>query len=276
MPILPAPLADLLQTQALPAPRRLDEQSWAGVGEVVADPNAVLMLPLGATEQHGPHLPINTDTVIARAICDYASARSGAWVAPAHAYTVSAGHTGKWPGTFSLSHQTFITAMGEWTDWAVSMGWRRVLWINAHYGNDASLRVALDIARVKHLGALQIGLITTFRLTDEIADYFSSDAADLHANQAETDLMRFLAPESVKMSVVEDDPDRTVGTVFSYPVAQTSLNGVTGAPSQGTAERGRSLLVEMGEALAAQVEVAKTETPPLPASEWAQVRTPLG
>ncbi len=274
MPIA-TPLLDLLQARKLGLPRRLEDLSWPTVGEAARDEHAVLILPIGATEQHGPHLPINTDTCIGTAVCDLASAMSGAWVAPALAYTVSSGHTGKWPGTFSLQHETFIAVMAEWTAWAVHMGWRRILWVNSHFGNDASLRVALDQARVRHLGKLQIGLLHTFRLSPAIWDYFISDAEDLHANKAETDLMLFLAPELVDMSQAEDDPDRTGGMVFSCPVAQTSLNGLTGAPSEGTAERGQSLLLEMGAALAAKIELAKTEVPPLPPSEWSDVTTPL-
>lgn len=267
-------LALLLQGKGM-RPRRLETLAWPEVGEVARADDGVLILPIGATEQHGPHLPINTDTFIASAVCDYASACTGAWVAPVVAYTVSAGHTGKWPGTFSLTHETFIHVLEQWTAWAVNMGWTRVLWVNSHFGNDASLRVALDRVRLRHLDALQIGLVDTFHLSPAIWEYFISDAEDLHANRAETDLMLFLAPETVDMSKVEDDPDRTMGTVFSYPVAQTSLNGVTGKPSLGTAERGRDLFVEMGQALAAKIETAKSEKPPLPTAQWRGVNTPL-
>lgn len=70
------------------------------------------------------------------------------------------------------------------------------------------------------------------------------------------------------MNTVEDDPDRTEGTVFSYPVAQTSLNGITGSPSLGDANRGKELFEEMGEALAEILNRARTESAPLPSSEW--------
>lgn len=158
--------------------------------------------------------------------------------------------------------------MAEWTAWAVSMSWTRVLWVNSHFGNDASLRVALDKARLTHLGQLQIGLVTTFQISEDVWKDFSSDAEDLHANKAETDLMLFLYPDSVDITTIEDDPDRTEGTVFSYPVAQTSLNGLTGSPSQASAEQGRELFLKMASALAAKVETAKTESPPLPPEQW--------
>ncbi|MBN8710385.1 MAG: creatininase family protein [Verrucomicrobia bacterium] len=246
-------------------PVRLEHLSWTRIRDLQAGGCDMLLLPLGATEQHGPHLPINTDTVIATAACDYASAVTGVPVLPALSYTVSAGHTEKWPGTFSIFHETFIHTLREIAAWAVATGWKRLLLVNSHFGNDASLRVAVDRLRFDYVNRLQIATRNTFSLTPSIWEYFISDAADLHANKAETDLMLHLAPETVDMSVAEDDPDRTTETIFNYMVANTSLNGVTGNPTEGTAARGKLLFEEIGEALAAIVEKARRETAPV---EW--------
>ncbi len=244
---------------------RLEHLSWTQIRDLQQTGGDMLLLPVGATEQHGPHLPINTDTVIATAACDYASARTGVAVLPALNYTVSLGHTEKWPGTFSLFHETFIHTVREIAAWAVATGWKRLLLVNSHFGNDASLRVAVDRLRFDFTGRLQIATRNTFNLTPSIWQYFISDAADLHANKAETDLMLCLAPDDVRLADAEDDPDRTTDTVFSYMVANTSRNGVTGAPSEGTAARGRKLFIEIGEALASTVRKAQVEEPPL---EW--------
>jgi creatinine amidohydrolase len=246
-------------------PVRLERLSWTQIRELQRAGGDMLLLPIGATEQHGPHLPINTDTVIATAACGYASARTGVPVLPAIRYSVSIGHTEKWPGTFSLFHETFIHAVREITAWAVATGWKRLMFVNSHFGNDASLRVAVDRLRFDFVGRLQIATRNTFNLTPSIWEYFISDAADLHANKAETDLMLCLAPDDVRMAEVADDPDRTTETVFNYMVANTSLNGVTGAPSLGSAQRGKELFMEIGEALAAIVEKARRENPPM---EW--------
>ena len=247
---------------------RLDSLTWPQVAAVRDKCDGILLLPIGATEQHGPHLPINTDTCIVENICRYASKRTGIPILPALSFTVSSGHTPKWPGTFSLTHETFIATVREITAWAVATGWSRILLVNSHFGNDASLRVAVEKLRLEFLGKLQVGLRHTFLLTDSIRDYFVSDAEDLHANRAETDLLLHLAPNTVTMDTVEDDPDRTEGTVFSYPVAQTSLNGITGSPSLGDANRGKELFEEMGEALAEILNRARTESAPLPSSQW--------
>lgn len=241
----------------------LSTMAWPAIERLIAAGGDMLVLPVGATEQHGAHLPINTDTVIVENLCIYACELAEVAMLPPLSYSVSVGHTNRWPGTFSLSHETFINSVCELTDWGRYSGFKRLLLVNSHFGNDASLRVAVDKIRTRFMGEVQVGLSHTFQLSDSIWSYFTSDAADLHANRAETDLMLYLAPELVDMSLAEDDPDRTVGKVFSYPVAQTSLNGVTGCPSSGCIEAGESLFVEMGEALAAVLRAGKTESAPL-------------
>ena len=237
--------------------------AWPEWRALLDSGHALLVLPMGAIEQHGPHLPVNTDLVIAESVCRYACDKANVPMLPPLCYTVSVGHTAKWPGTLSLSHETFIATICDLAEWAERTGWTRLLLVNSHFGNDASLRVAVDKIRTARMGSFQIGHCHTYNLTDSIWSAFISDAEDLHANKAETDLMLHLAPDTVNMSAAKDDPDRTVGQVFSYPVAQTSLNGVTGTPSQGTADAGQRLFLEMGDALAAKLECAKSEVPPL-------------
>jgi creatinine amidohydrolase len=103
----------------------------------------------------------------------------------------------------------------------------------------------------------------TWALTQSIAAMFTHDAADWHANEAETSLLLHIAPQLVRTERIADDPDRTSGCVFPHMVAHTSTNGVTGRPSEATAERGASLLREIGDALVALIERARTELPPL-------------
>ncbi len=230
----------------------------------------LLVLPLGATEQHGPALPINTDTVIADALCRDACERAQVAMAPVMPYTSSGAHTAKWPGTFSLTPITFIQSLVQYAKWAEATGWKKLYLVNAHAGNDAPLRVAVDQIRIELMGRLQVGYLNTFFITPEIEAHFIQDAADLHANKGECDLMLHLAPETVDQSAfgIADDPDRTADLVFSYPVSQTSLNGTTGAPSLGSAEEGRSLFEKMSSAVVHKLERAKTEQAPLPQSEW--------
>jgi len=233
----------------------------------------LLVLPLGATEQHGPALPIGTDTIIAEALCRAACGPLGIPFAPALPLTSSGGHTTKWPGTFSLTPVTFIESLVQFARWTHATGWSRLLVVNAHAGNHAPLRVAIDQIRLELLGKLQAGFVDTFTLSPAIANRFTADAADLHANKAECDLILHLAPELVDKDslATADDPDRTAGLVFSYPVSQTSLNGTTGSPSLGNADDGRTLFELMVAELARILSLALAENPPIPSAEWQSV-----
>lgn len=244
-------------------PTWFDRLSWTQIDSMLRSGKDMLILPVGATEQHGPHLPINTDSVIVTAICQYVSARTGVPILPTLDYTVSIGHTEKWPGTFSVFHETFINTVREITQWAVATGWRRVLIVNSHEGNDASLRVAVERMRFDHVNSLQVALLNTYAITPSVAGYFKVDSDCMHANQAETDLMLFLKPDTVRMEAVQDEPDRATGKVFSYTSAHTSLNGVSGAPSKGNPEKGKSLFLEIGAALIDTIEKAAEEVAPM-------------
>ncbi|MGB0744779.1 MAG: creatininase family protein [Opitutales bacterium] len=255
---------------SVPSPSVCIEQlTWPQVKALQSD-STLLVLPLGATEQHGPALPINTDTVIAEALCREACKRAGVAMAPVVPYTSSGGHTAKWPGTFSLTPMTFIDSLVQFAKWAEATGWTRLYIVNAHAGNDAPLRVAVDQIRIELMGRLQVGYLNTFFINKAIEEYFTKDATDLHANRGECDLMLHLAPETVDRSALAsaDDPDRTVDTVFSYPVSQTSLNGTTGKPSLGNAAAGEALFEQMCSALVTKLEQAENEQPPLPELEW--------
>lgn len=249
------------------APVLLEQLAWPDAERTLGD---VLLLPLGATEQHGPHLPLNTDTLIATAACHAASAETGAPVLPPLQYTVSLGHTEKWPGTFALMHETLMQTVREIARWAVASGWRRLLLINSHFGNDAPLRCVVDRLRFDFVGKLLVATRNTWALTPEIAARFTHDAADWHANEAETSLLLHVAPQLVRMDRAADDPDRTGGCLFPYMVAHTSLNGVTGRPSEASAARGASLLREIAAALADLIRRARLEEPPL---SWARTTT---
>jgi creatinine amidohydrolase len=249
------------------APVLWEQLTWPETQDLLEHGMDMCLLPVGATEQHGPHLPLNTDSFFASATCMYASARTGVPVLPTISYGCSLGHTDKWPGTISLFPETLIATVREIAGFLRRTRFTRLLMVNSHWGNTSSLRCALDRLRSDHVSSFQIGLKNSFEMTPSIAGQFSDDAADWHANRAETALMMFLDPGQVRPEAIEDDPDRTAGKVFTYVVSQTSKNGVTGRPSRASAEDGRRLFVEMGEALADFVAAARTEKPPLEESQ---------
>jgi len=215
---------------------------------------------VGAVEQHGCHLPASTDTDIATAVCRAASARTGAPLLPTLWAGSSQAHTTAWPGTLSLSPRLLIDVVVELATWIRASGFTRLLLVNAHVGNAAPLRVAVDEIRAR--GELRVGLVSWYELTPEIAAEVTADADDWHAHAAETSLMLHLRPELVDRDEIRDDEDRTGDLVLSYTVAETSREGLTGAPSRASAEQGAALFEAVITALAERIERARTEEPP--------------
>jgi creatinine amidohydrolase len=241
-------------------PTLLGDLTWPSIARLVEDGETMCLLPAGATEQHGRHLPASTDTEIALAVCHGASVRTGVPVLPPLALTSSQAHTEAWPGTLSLAPRTLVQVVVEVARWVRASGFAKLLIVNAHVGNVAPLKVAVD--EIRHEGAIRAGVVNWWQLTPQLEATLAADADDWHANAAETALMLHLRPELVATGELFDDPDRTAGLVFSYTVAETSRDGLTGTPSAGTAEDGARLLDAAVSALADLVERARVEEPP--------------
>jgi len=228
------------------------------------DPACVALIPVGATEQHGPHLPVGTDTILATAISDAAAARGGAIVLPPVPVGASWWHGTELGGTLALAGERVAELVVEHVRWAAHTGVRRVLFVNGHVGNTAPLWVACDRLRFEHPD-LRVGVLEWWRLTPAITAEVTVDAEDWHAHRAETALMLAIAPELVDLTAakVADDPDRTAGLVFRYAVGQVSQTGVTGRPSEATVELGERLWADVVAAAREVVARARVERPPL-------------
>ena len=247
--------------------------TWPELASAIPASCRAAILPLGATEQHGPHLGTGMDSVLAETLCREVGERTGVPVLPALHYGSSAAHSARWPGTLALSPQTFIAVLSDLGDWLYRSGVRRLFLVNCHVGNAAPAACALDVLRCRY-DDLSIALFNTGQLDAAIGAEFSRDAADWHANAAETSLMMALAPDCVRAELVAgaDDPDRTTGSVFAHPVNRTSRNGVTGRPSEASAEAGGQLYARLVEALVEKITRGLSETPPLAQSFFKSVQ----
>jgi creatinine amidohydrolase len=240
------------------------ERTWAELpGDLNAAANSAI-LPVGATEQHGPHMGCGMDSVLADRLCAAVATRTKVPALPTLPYGCSLGHSRRWPGTIAIRPGTLIGFVKEIGDWAYASGVRRLFIVNTHVTNAAPLRCALELLRSEHDG-LMVGLFNTATLSSRVREFSFADADDWHANDAETSLMLAVAPKMVRPELLgeADDPDRTGDCVFAHPVNRTSLNGVTGKPSQATAEKGRVWFEWMVEDLSAVILRGMNETPPL-------------
>jgi creatinine amidohydrolase len=246
---------------------RWSTQAWPDLGDLATRADGrpeVGLVPVGATEQHGPHLPTGTDTIVAEAVCDAAAELTGAVVLPPIAVGCSYGHGTVLPGTLSFSPELLAQVVRAYAEWAAVSGLTRLLFVNAHFGNTAALGTATDHLRLFRPD-LQVGTVDWWAITPSVLAQVTADGSDIHANRAETSMVLALAPELVRLDrcADADDEDRTGGLVFRYTAPALSTNGVTGRPSEATPEQGRRLLDEVAAALAELVRRGRDEEPPL-------------
>lgn len=172
----------------------LPEMGWVDVQEYLKTGDMVI-IPLGATEQHGPHLPLGTDYYEALEICKKISRHTGVVVAPVLWVGYSAYHSG-FPGTLSLKPETMEQVLFETVEMLMGYGFKRFMFFNYHGGNNiVQQRI---IHRVNHTTpalALAIGHGSDLQKeADAEGDFF-----DWHAGKNETSIMLYLRPDLVRM-----------------------------------------------------------------------------
>jgi len=240
------------------------ELTWAELPAHLQAASQAAILPVGATEQHGPHMGCGMDSAIAEHLCRAVSQATGVPMLPTLPYGCSLGHSRRWPGTIPVQPITLIELVKQIGDGAYHSGVRRLFIVNTHVTNAAPLRCALEMLRAEH-DDLMVAVINSPAISERVRQFHFADAEDWHANDAETSLMLALSPELVRPELLAaaDDPDRTEGQVFAHPVNRTSLNGVTGTPSLATADKGREGFGWMVEDLSALITKGLSQTPPL-------------
>ena len=227
-----------------------DQLTSDEIGARVSAGMDMAILPVGATEQHGPHLATGTDTISADWVARRAADRAGVLVLPAIPYGCSLGHTDCWPGTLSLSPMTLTTVVLEVARWALKSGIRRLLFFSGHATNGPSLGSAVLQLRYEapHARFRQLGI---WEISPRVLDLYTRDGADVHANRGETSLLLYAAPGMVRFEKAFDIPDVTPGKVWSYDMTRTTPTGVVGRPTEATPEDG----ADMAEALIADLGV---------------------
>src|SRR4051794_21590568 len=121
--------------------------TWAGIAEAVKAGAKTVILPLGATEQHGPHLPLGTDTIRAAALADRLAERvPGSLVAPALPFGCSDEHSG-FPGLLGLGAETLAQIVLDLARRLTQWGIRWLVLLSAHGGNGEALDLALTLLR---------------------------------------------------------------------------------------------------------------------------------
>ena len=244
----------------------LSETTWTDADAAGTD---LAVLPVGSTDQHGPHAPLGTDTLAAEAI---AAGGADAYetdhgtevvVAPAVPVGVAAEHR-QFTGTLWVSPDTFRAYVRETVESLASHGWRKVVLVNGHGGNvDALREVAADLTRETDAYAVPF---TWFDAVDTGA------VAMGHGGPVETSLLRHLHPELVHEDRLEAAGEGGAdawgefesGTNLAVDSAEFSENGAVGDPGDGSVTLGERLYDEAVDALATLLQRVAARDDDLP------------
>jgi len=246
-----------------PPQRYLPYLSWRQIADLPDPANTVIVLPTGATEQHGPHLPCAVDSVIAAGVVGHALARLSDAV-PAYAmapitYGKSEEHL-HFPGTMTLSGETLLATMNEVGESVYRAGFRKLLIVNGHGGQPQVMEMAARELRLRH-GDFIVVPSFTWRVPHVAGRYLSEREKKLamHAGHAETALMLALAPDTVDMSLAVSNyppefPSRLLSPdgrpACAWSARDFGPSGVIGDPLPATAEQGQAILDSLAESWA--------------------------
>ena len=235
--------------------RRWDELTRVEIGATA--PEALLVVPVGSTEQHGPHLATGTDaaivTEIARLAAVAATKPETILLAPTLAYGASDHHL-PFGGTLSLRVETFASVLGDLLASAARAGCRRAFVLNGHGGNTAACAIAAAEAARKH------DLLCAATIYSQLLDPSMLDApVPGHAGRFETALMLAIAPGGVRLELARPSPGGAArrlpgGLVVGDPNRWQELDGFTDEPDTATSELGAELLETCVRGVAAAFE----------------------
>jgi creatinine amidohydrolase len=205
--------------------------------EIAVRKHTVVAVPLGSCEQHGAHLPLGTDSIIAEYLCrQLSSSDSSIVVAPTIAITASGEHAG-FAGTLSIGTEALSTVLVELVrsaDWA-----NAVVFVNGHGGNAEAVARALRLVHAEGRNAF--------------AWWPSLPQGDAHAGHTETSMMLAIAPHLVDMSLAQKG--NTAALLELEPMLRAegvlgvSTNGVLGDPRQANAQEGFDYLDQLQRSL---------------------------
>ena len=216
----------------------------------------ICVLPLGATEQHGPHLPLATDQIIADGIAERLDAECCdlLLVLPGFPATCSEHHMA-FPGSLTLEHETFIQVVTQVIRSAAQHGFRRFFLLNAHGGNIATGGVITEKLSTT-LPGVEVVFGTWFRMAGErLRHLVEGDYPAVgHACEFETSLILVLRPDLVDRNAIVDDGIAPASALLKFdllaggpaarsiPFHELTRSGVWGKPSLASAGKGHAIL----------------------------------
>jgi creatinine amidohydrolase len=242
---------------------RLDEMSWPEVRECLTKPHAVI-IPVGSTEEHGGHLPLNVDAITATYICEAAAKKVmeenkiSVLVAPVVAYTDVTPHK-IFPGTIGVKLDTFMQVMQDIIEAFLDQGFKNIIAMSGHLENNSPLEVAIRMVKERRPKANLFAVSEVHGLGfDAMPGLIKGGLAGMgHALEIETSFSLVIQPQNVHLEktikgyrtlpistryIGITGGDRSKGMLYCSGVEESHESGTAGDPSMASKEAGEKLL----------------------------------
>jgi creatinine amidohydrolase len=222
----------------------------------------IAILPIGAVEAHGPHLPLGTDNYLAERLSKRVAKQTGAFVLPTLPYG-QVWSLKNFPGSINVSNESLISMLVDIGISLYDQGFKVFAMVNGHLGNAVALKEA---ARKLYSLYPDFKILYLFypgvkKITEEVRETSSAHASYFHACEIETSYMLYLADEYVDMSrAITDIPDIPMSAdVTPTPWEEFTTSAVLGDAKIATKEKGEKIIEVAIENMVKLIEGAKTE-----------------
>ena len=215
--------------------------TWPQVAAIA--PGALAILPVGACEQHGAHLPLTTDADLALGVARAIAAQTGAMVLPVLPYG-DAWNNEAFPGTLSISATTLRAVVEDIGAGLLRMGVGALVTLNGHFGNREPIALAARTLTARGLPVLHLDYPGLEALAAVHCESTPAGPGFFHADEVETAMMLALRPEAVRMDLAAPDYPAFPPTFGHEPMQlrEFATTGVFGDPRPATAAKGRALI----------------------------------
>ena len=245
----------------IPPERYFPYLTWTEIAAMPNKENVVIIQPIGAIEQHGPHLPIAVDSAISLGVLGTALAKLDSSI-PAYAlpclYYGKSNEHWQFPGTITLSAETLLSVIKEMADSIYRSGFRKLVLMNSHGGQPQIMEIA---ARDIHQENQDFSVFPffTWRVPHIAGELLTAKEKEygIHAGDAETSIMLSLLPEQVKMDKAVKEypqglPESSLLSMegklpFAWLTKELSQSGVMGDATAATSEKGDRILASVAD-----------------------------
>lgn len=243
--------------------QQLNEMSWPEIKAALDAGRRTIVAAAGSTEQHGPHLPLQTDTLLGTFLVEAIVQRlPGVFQGPTIPFGVSEHHMA-FSGTITLDAPTFKEVVRQYAASLASHGFENIVIVPSHGGNFAPLRELVEetggrIGGARFIAYTDLLAFDGISKTVADADGITPQVAGAHAGEAETSMVLAARGELVEMDYavegfVGEFDDAAIKAIFSEGMLALTNNGILGDARPATAERGFRYRDAMADALAAWI-----------------------